>query len=205
MSRGSLSNWIGRVIDLLEPIYEAQLCSILSGQVVAMNETPIRAGRKAKAKAKGKMRTAYFWPVYGEQDEVTFPYAPSRAKRYVGEILGDFRGTLVSDGYEAYDRFASHRDEVVHALCWMHARRGFVKSEEVEPGLSEVALDQIGLLYEHEERIAAEGLSGREKLEVRACAPPRAPGVPGRPRGPARHQSPRARTEPDSDGAQELL
>ncbi len=169
VSRGSLSNWIGRAIDLLEPIYEAQLRSILSGRVVAMDETPIRAGRKAK----GKMRTAYFWPVYGERDEVVFPYAPSRAQRYVGEILGDFGGTLVTDGYAAYDHFASRRDEVVHALCWVHARRGFVKSEEVEPELAKAALDQIGLLYEQEERMVAGGLSGREKLEARSdCSRP---------------------------------
>ena len=51
--------------SLLEPIYAAQLDSIRASRVKAMDETPIKAGRAAP----GKMKAAYFWPVYGEQDE----------------------------------------------------------------------------------------------------------------------------------------
>ncbi len=164
VSRGSLTNWVRQASELLEPIYEAQLASIVSSSVLAMDETPIRAGRKAK----GKMRTAYFWPLYGEQDEVAFPYAPSRSKRHVEEILGDFRGTLVTDGYDAYERYVERRDELTHALCWAHTRRGFVKSEDVEPALSGKALDLIGQLYGLESSLRKKGLVGAAKLESRA-------------------------------------
>jgi len=64
VSRGSLTNWTQRAIDLLEPIHDAQLRSILRGQTLTMDETPIKAERKAK----GKMRRRYFWPVHGDQD-----------------------------------------------------------------------------------------------------------------------------------------
>lgn len=113
VSRASLSNWVHRAIELLAPIYEAQLASILESRVLAMDETPIRAGRKAP----GKMRTAYFWPLYGDRHEVAFPYAHSRGSMHVSKILGPFSGTLLSDGYEAYRRFAEQRKELVHALC----------------------------------------------------------------------------------------
>ncbi len=115
VSRASLTTWVHRAAALLEPIYEAQLASIVSGRVVAMDETPIRAGRK-----KGKMRTGYFWPVYGDRDEVAFPFARTRGRPHIEEILGGFDGTLVSDGYEAYERFAARREAIVHALCWAH-------------------------------------------------------------------------------------
>jgi transposase len=163
VSRASLSNWVHRAIDLLSPIYEAQLASILKSRVLAMDETPIRAGRKAK----GKMHTAYFWPVYGERDEVAFPYAHSRGSVHVGKILGEFSGTLLSDGYAAYHRFAQQREALVHALCWVHARRGFVKAQTVEPELASCALDQIRDLYAIEDEIAQGGLQGEEKLEAR--------------------------------------
>lgn len=39
-----------------------------------MDETPIKAGRRVK----GKLHTGYFWPVYGDRDEVAFPFADSR-------------------------------------------------------------------------------------------------------------------------------
>ena len=51
--------------SLLEPIHAAQLDSIRTSRVKAMDETPIKAGRAGP----GKMKAAYFWPVYGEQDE----------------------------------------------------------------------------------------------------------------------------------------
>jgi transposase len=164
VSRSSLSNWVHRTAELLEPIYEAQLASILTSRVLAIDETPIRAGRKTK----GKMRTAYFWPLYGDRNEVAFPYASSRAAAHVKSILGDFSGTLVSDGYDAYARFAERRDEIVHALCWVHARRTFVKAEGVEPELTATALSLIGRLYEIEVEIAASALDGSAKLEARA-------------------------------------
>jgi transposase len=75
VSRASLTNWTHSAIALLEPIYTAQQASVLESRVLAMDETPIRAGRKSK----GKMRTAYYWPMYGDRDEVVFPHAASRA------------------------------------------------------------------------------------------------------------------------------
>lgn len=167
VSRAALTTWVHRAGELLEPIYEAQLASILEGQVIAMDETPIRAGRKPGK--PGKMKTGYFWPLYGDRDEVAFPFAPTRAHAQVEALLGDFRGTLVSDGYEAYERFQARHAEVVHALCWAHARRQFVKAEAVEPVRTERALAQIRELYEVEREIAERGLAGEAKRALRAA------------------------------------
>ena len=85
--------------------------------VLAMDETSIKAGREAK----GKMRKGWLWPVYGDADEVVFHYAPSRAHRHVHAFLGEYCGTLLSDGYEAYAAYATQRPgEVIHALCWRY-------------------------------------------------------------------------------------
>ena len=115
VSRSSLTSWAGRAVDLLEPVTAAQAAHILEGSVVAMDETTIKAGRVAP----GKMRTAYFWPIYGEADEIVFHYAPSRAHKHVKAFLGDFRGTLLSDGYAAYAAYAQRRG-LVHAQCWRY-------------------------------------------------------------------------------------
>ena len=164
VSRGSLTNWVSRAIDLLEPIYVALLASVLSSAVLAIDETPIRAGRKVR----GKMRTGYFWPMYGDRDEVVFPYAASRARSHLDDVLSGFVGTMLSDGYAAYERFAAGRDAVVHALCWSHTRRAFEKAKDVEPERTEEALARIAALYRNEEAIADQGLEGGEKLRARA-------------------------------------
>ncbi len=73
-----------QIARLLEPIYEAQFESIRASRVKAMDETPIKAGLKGP----GKMKQGYFWPVYGELDEICFPYCESRRAEHVDQLLG---------------------------------------------------------------------------------------------------------------------
>ena len=163
LSRTSLSNWTGSAIGLLEPIVDAQYQHILLSKVLAMDETPIKAG----IQKKGKMRQAYLWPMYGEDDEIVFRYAPSRAHRYVRDWLKDYRGTLLSDGYEAYAAYAKHNDQVIHAQCWSHCRRKFEQAKDQEPEASAEALALIGAMYRHEDIIRKQQLSGADKLAYR--------------------------------------
>ena len=139
-----------------------------------MDETPIKTGRlKGVGSNPGKMKTCFFWPVYGDQDEVLFPVSKTRAHGVVRELLGPFEGVLLTDGYEAYDRYAAQNAKVVQAQCWSHVRRYFVESENVEPELSRKALDLIGALYAHEAAIREQGLEDGARLEFRAmhCKP----------------------------------
>ena len=163
VSRSSLTTWAGRGIDLLRPIVDAQSRHLLQGRVLAMDETPIKAGREKQ----GKMRQAYFWPIYGDADEMVFHYAPSRAHSHVERFLGDFQGTLLSDGYEAYAAYARQKEGVTLAQCWSHCRRGFEKAQESEPKATEEALALIGALYRHEEIIRERQLAGEHKLAYR--------------------------------------
>jgi transposase len=163
LSRSTLSTWAGRAIDLLRPIVDAQAQHVLQSRVLAMDEVPIKAGRQGK----GKMRQAYFWPIYGEDDEIVFRYAPSRAHRHVQAFLGGFGGTLLSDGYEAYEAYARQNARVTRAACWSHCRRGFERAKDSEPTASAEALALIGTLYRHEQVIRDRGLSGKEKLAYR--------------------------------------
>jgi transposase len=165
LSRTTLTTWAGRAIDLLRPIVDAQAQHLLQSRVLAMDEVPIKAGRQGK----GKLRQAYFWPIYGEDDEIVFHYAPSRAHSHVQAFLGNFSATLLSDGYEAYAAYARQNARVTHAACWSHCRRGFEGAKDGEPTASAEALAIIGALYRHEEVIREQGLSGKEKLAYRSA------------------------------------
>ncbi len=164
LAGSTLTNWVHASIDLLRPIYDAQLASILTSQVLAMDETPIKAGRKSK----GKMRQAYYWPIYGDQNEVAFPYATSRAHCHAVEILGEYCGTLISDDYAAYAAYAEERKAVTRASCWAHVRRKFVDAEGVEPERAARALEFIRGIYKIEAEIRDKDLEGEKKLAMRA-------------------------------------
>ena len=164
LSRSTLIYWTSRAIDLLAPITAAQSAHVLASRVLAMDETSIKAGREAK----GKMRTGWLWPVYGDADEVVFHYASSRAHRHVHAFLGEYRGTLLSDGYEAYVTYAGQRPgEVTHALCWSHTRRGFERANDSEPEAVAEALAMIGAMYGPEKQIRTDGLAGDDKRAYR--------------------------------------
>jgi transposase len=169
LARSTLTGMVHCTADLLEPIYQAQLCSVISSSVVAMDETPIKAGRKHR----GKMKTGYFWPIYGDRDEVVFPFSDSRSGRFLRETLGEYAGVLLTDGYPAYEKYADQVNGVVHAQCWSHTRRQFLKAEDIEPELTATALGQIRDLYEKEGEISARRVDETKRLEQRAkhCKP----------------------------------
>jgi transposase len=43
--------------------------------------------------------------------------------------LGNFEGTLQTDGYAAYDHVGGPK--MVHAACWAHSRRKFFQAAEL--------------------------------------------------------------------------
>ncbi|MGH9653128.1 MAG: IS66 family transposase, partial [Bryobacteraceae bacterium] len=161
VSRPWLTQLTQGTIGLLEPIYDAQFASIRASRVKAMDETPIKAGRKER----GKMRTAYFWPVYGEHNEVCFPYFPSRKGANVYAALGaqhDPGAVLLTDGYAAYASYAK-KVGITHALCWAHARREIFEAESSDPEGVREGLRRVAALYALEEEIRDQKLTGEAK------------------------------------------
>jgi transposase len=169
LARSTLTGLIHRTGDLLQPIHEAQLESVLESRALAMDETPIRAGLKSR----GKMKTGYYWPIYGDQGEVVFPFSESRSGAILNELLEGYRGVLLSDGYVAYERYVAKANAIVHAQCWSHTRRHFLKAEDIEPELTAAALRYIQRLYEEEARLKPRSLDDAKRLELRAvrCKP----------------------------------
>jgi transposase len=169
VSRSTLTNLVKRAIDLLRPIVDAQTESVLRSKVLAMDETPIKAGHQGRAgPQKGKMKSGWFWPLYGDADEVVFTYSSSRGRAHIEAVLSEsFSGTLISDGYAAYARYAVAQENVTHAQCWVHGRRYFINAQNDHPERATEALQQIALLYKAEEAIQAQGLTGEKKRQYR--------------------------------------
>src|SRR5450631_1271395 len=162
LSRPWLTQLSQQAIALLEPIYQAQLTSIKQSRIITMDETPIKAGREVQ----GKMRTAWFWPVHGEQQEICFPYAPTHQKEHIFKILGRHFApdtVLLTDGNDSYARYAQAVG-VEHAQCWSHNRRGYFEAKDYEPERAEHALELIARLYAIEDDIRARARWRRQAL-----------------------------------------
>jgi transposase len=113
LARSTLTNLVKRAISLLKPIYHSQLENILLSKLLAIDETPIKAGKEKK----GKLKQGYFWPIYGDCAEICFTFSGSRSMSHLKNTLGEFNGTILSDGYKAYDSYAETVNSTTHALC----------------------------------------------------------------------------------------
>ena len=148
ISRNSLINYVQRTAEVLEPVYHELLKSIRSESIVWMDETPVKAG-----KSKGRMKSGWFWSLYGKSDEVAFWFDARRSSEVVKNLLPDYQGTLQTDDHGAYSKYAKQVSTVEHALCWSHTRRKFLKAENQEKELVETALAYIRELYAIEKSI----------------------------------------------------
>ncbi|GAB3309146.1 IS66 family transposase [Haliea atlantica] len=169
LSRSTLTNLVKRAIDLLRPIVDAQTENVLRSRVLAMDETPIKAGHQGRAgPQKGTMKSGWFWPLYGDADEVVFTYSNSRGRAHIEQVLGtQFTGTLISDGYAAYARYAEQQANLTHAQCWVHSRRYFINAQDEHPEKATEALQQIAKLYQNEAEIRDRQLTDEKKRQYR--------------------------------------
>jgi len=147
LDRGNLTRALQRTAELLEPIYEMVMSSVLSSSVLTVDETPTPAGRK-----KGKMDKGYFWAFYGDQDEIYYLFSPTRATVVLEDALATYQGHLVCDGYSAYKNFTKMTLGVALVQCWSHTRREFLKAEKQDPERVKWVLRQIRLMYDEEEK-----------------------------------------------------
>lgn len=163
LNRAVLTRLTTKALELLKPIYTAQLSSALQSKVLAMDETSILIKHPSK---KG-MKQTYFWPIYGDKDEVCFPWSTTRGHHFAKEILGEYCGVLLSDGYQAYATIAKELSKIKHAVDWVHARRKFEMAEKA--GLKEASpvMDLFALLFKNEAEIKELNLSGDEKAIFR--------------------------------------
>jgi transposase len=162
ISRGALGNWVIRSVDLhLLRLYEALKQKLRSQPLIHGDETWVQVlkedGRDAQTKS-------FMW-VYrsgcdSEQPIVVFDYQPGRGQEHPQAFLGEYRGLLMSDGYNAWRTL----NGAVHLGCMAHARRKFtdaLKARKKPGGPALQALKFFEALYEVE-RLARQAPSEGE-------------------------------------------
>jgi transposase len=151
ISRGTLGNWVIRSADLhLLRLYEVLKQKLRSQPLVHGDETWVQVlkedGRDAQAKS---FMWAYRSGQDSEQPVVLFDYQPGRGQEHPQAFLGDYRGLLMSDGYDAWRTL----DGATHLGCMAHARRKFtdaLKARKKPGGPPLQALKFFETLYEVE-------------------------------------------------------
>lgn len=118
---------------VVQPTYEAILVEILKQPLLLADETrwPLLANGKVK-----ENKTCYAWCLVGT-DLVGYRILDSHSQEAGGQMLQDYHGVVMADGYEVYQALARPQPGQLPpftlAHCWSHVRRKFVEAEANHP------------------------------------------------------------------------
>lgn len=124
--RCTLSRWLIRFGEFLEPIADATAIALMDRDIVHFDDTPFFTLVDGDGnRTPGERHIGRFWSLAGD-DEAWFQYTPTREGHWVTTLLNDFRGTIVMDDYSGHKRLLTdHPDDIRAAHCWAHVLRKF--------------------------------------------------------------------------------
>lgn len=164
-SNDALLDWATRGLDLLQPIYQELVRLVVSSRYLVTDDTRLRAAVGAVAKSLPGYKQGALWGLYAlEHDVVAYVFTKGRTHAACQEVLKDFRGCLIVDGYDGFEPIGK-KEGMTFAHCNNHARRTFVRAEGSDRKRAEEAL----LFYQELYRIEEEGkaLSPEERRALR--------------------------------------
>lgn len=174
LGRATLAGWMIKLGGLhVVPIINLLHELMLTDSLIHCDETRLQVLKSDKAP------TADHWiwvRASGPPGRriILFDYDASRAGAVPKRLLDDYRGILLTDGYEAYAAVARELN-LVHAGCFAHARRKFDEARKAQSqqnavdSHARIALDFIRQLYGVERALwdADQPITPEHRLRVR--------------------------------------
>ncbi len=126
LSTATLSNWVIYAAEsFMKPIYDRMKTELLSCSVIHADETVVQVLNEPNRKAKTESRMwVYCAGKYESHSNILFEYSATRSGDNAQRFLNGYRGYLVCDGYDGYNKLTY----VTRCGCWAHARRKFVEA-----------------------------------------------------------------------------
>jgi len=159
--RQTLARWVIGAGAVLQPLHNLMRDTLFDGAFMHIDETTVQV---LKEKDKPPTSNGYMWVQAGGppgKPVVIYDYDPSRSGEVPVRLLQDYRGYLMTDGYDGYNK-VSRTDGIERLACWAHVRRRFVEAVRVQPkgrrGRADDAVELIGKLYrvEREHKASAD-------------------------------------------------
>lgn len=160
----------------LSIVYDRLHKELYNSSVLQADETPVlvrKDGRPTSSKS-------YMWvyrtgKMYDSSPVVIYEYQKTRNTGHPREFLKDFRGTVVTDGYQVYHTLENEREDLSIAGCWSHARRRYAeiiktygKTDKAKGIIAYDAIKQIDAMFklegEYKKLLPEERLDKRQSV-----------------------------------------
>ena len=101
-----------------------------------------------------------------------YAFEPGRSGDFPADKLLRFAGYLVTDAYSGYNKVT----DVLHAMCWIHARRKFVEALPSDPALAVLskqyqAIEKIDKIFELESSLQNMNATTRKEEREKCIRP----------------------------------
>jgi transposase len=170
LSRKTQCDWSLASAGLLEPIVEYLMRKIRAGPVLQIDDTPVKCqGGRGEPNFQARL-----WAfVNPEVSGVVYRFTPGRDSASLADLLGDFEGWLVGDGYGGNHAAAKKvvKAELSAGIriggCWAHVYRKFRDAAKEAPGTARLFRNLIKKLYEIEREADEAGFTPEARTEIR--------------------------------------
>ena len=157
----NLSNWVIRTAgEWLLPIYEEMKNVLSAKSLLHIDETVAQVLNRSDGKRA--QSNDYNWVFRTVPTEgpviILFEHALTRSRAVLEEHLASFEGTVICDGYSAYDKLPN----ITFANCWAHVRRYWLK---VDSKNGRIGLAYCNQLYALEQKF--KGLPPKQRQKMR--------------------------------------
>ena len=133
ISHNTSRNWLARGAAMLTPVLHLLRERLLEAKsILNIDETwtKVRIKFKGDNTRLGRYLKKYVWVLVNKAERITYFFYDndendSRGKRPIQSFLGDFLGTIQSDGYVVYKELTKDNPANEHLMCWAHVRNKF--------------------------------------------------------------------------------
>lgn len=166
ISRATMSNWIFKCAELLEPVVTKLKQHIIESDYSRADETTLNVLSEKENRSK-----SYMWVFMSgstAKQSVVFEYQPTRSGEVALEFLEGFHGYLQTDGYTGYNKLRE-KNTIIALGCWAHARRKFFEITKInkKSASAHKAVEYIDKLYKIERNAKLLNLEPDKIKEVR--------------------------------------
>jgi len=143
ISRQVMADWMIKCSKAIQPLVNLVRDELYNHACIHIDETTLQVLKESGKKASSK---SYMW-IQQAGDNIIFNYHPTRGEIVIKELLENYQGAIMTDGYPAYDKIAKLYN-IKHLACWVHARRYFIKVlDNCDNANASKMIELIGKLY----------------------------------------------------------
>ena len=174
LDEATVCNWHKAAAEALRPIWKVLHSELMGAEVLHVDETPFRCLRAGK-------KHGYMWAISDAESGANLYYwytgrggcvLDSLLREGMQEDGAPYSGTIVTDGYDAYESWLKGlgAQRPLWQNCWAHVRRKFVETMRCgnQPQWSRAMVELIKPLYQLEKMLKENEFPPEEIAKKRA-------------------------------------